>query len=186
MDAIELLKTRASNGKLSEPAPDEESLHIALEAAARAPDHGTLRPWRVHLVRGAARERLGELMAGALRRKNPDASAEELDKTRKKALRAPLVIVVSALLKPHPKVPEVEQLLAAGTAAHAILLALQARGYAAIWRTGAPAYDPELKRAFGLGTQDALIGFIYAGTPAQPAPALVRPSPEQFTSDWTG
>jgi nitroreductase len=186
MDAIELLKTRASNGKLSEPAPDEASLRIALEAAARAPDHGGLRPWRVHLVRGPARERLGELMAGALARQNPQASAEELDKTRRKALRAPLVIVVSAVVKAHPKVPEVEQLLAAGNAAHAILLALQAQGYAAIWRTGAPAYDPETKRAFGLGSQDALIGFIYAGTPTQPAPALARPSPEQFTTEWSG
>ena len=186
MDAIELLKTRASNGKLSEPAPDDESLRIALEAAARAPDHGSLRPWRVHIVRGEARARLGELMAGALARTNPAASPQELDKTRKKALRAPLVIVVSAVVKPHPKVPEVEQLLAAGAAAHAILLALQARGYAAIWRTGAPAYDPDTKRAFGLGAQDALIGFIYAGTATQPAPTLVRPSPEQFTTEWSG
>ena len=186
MDAIELLKTRASNGKLSEPAPDEESLRIALEAAARAPDHGALRPWRVHLVRGAARERLGELMAGALARTNPDASQQELDKTRKKALRAPLVMVVSAVVKPHPKVPEIEQILAAGSAAHAILLALQARGFAAIWRTGAPAYDPDTKRAFGLGPQDALIGFLYAGTATQPSPTMARPSPDQFTCDWTG
>jgi nitroreductase len=186
MDAIELLKSRASNGKLSEPAPDEASLRVALEAAARAPDHGGLRPWRVHLVRGDARLRLGELMAGALRRKDPEASPEELDKTRRKALRAPLVIVIGAVVKQHPKVPELEQLLAAGAAAHAILLALQAQGYAAIWRTGGPAYDPDLKQAFGLGAQDALIGFLYAGTPAQPAPALARPSPEQFTNEWLG
>ena len=186
MDAIELLKTRASNGKLVEPAPDEQSLRIALEAAARAPDHGTLRPWRVHLVRGEARARLGDLMAAAQKRKNPNATDDDLDKARKKALRAPLILVVSAIVKPHPKVPELEQIVCAGTAAHAILLALQARGYAAIWKTGAPAYDLELKQAFGLGSQDALVGFIYAGTAAQPAPTMARPAPEAFTQDWKG
>ena len=177
MDAIELLKTRASNGKLVEPAPDEQSLRIALEAAARAPDHGTLRPWRVHLVRGEARARLGDLMAAAQKRKNPNATDDDLDKARKKALRAPLILVVSAIVKPHPKVPELEQIVCAGTAAHAILLALQA---------GAPAYDLELKQAFGLGSQDALVGFIYAGTAAQPAPTMARPAPEAFTQDWKG
>ena len=186
MDAVELLKTRASNGKLTEPAPDEQTLRIALEAAARAPDHGTLRPWRVHLVRGEARARLGELMAAAQKRKNPNISEDDLDKARKKALRAPLVIVVSAVVKAHPKVPEIEQVLAAGAAAHAILLALQARGYAAIWKTGAPAYDPALKQAFGLGSQDVLVGFIYAGSAAQPPPTMARPAPEAFAQEWNG
>jgi nitroreductase len=89
MDAFELLRTRASNGKLTEPAPDAESLRFALEAAARAPDHQTLRPWRVHLVRGEARDKLGALMADAARKSNPNITPEELAKTRAKALRAP-------------------------------------------------------------------------------------------------
>jgi len=186
MNAIELLTTRASQGKLSEPAPDDETIRLALEAAARVPDHAGLRPYRVHLVRGAARERLGELMAQALRREQPQATVDELAKARSKALRAPMVIVVGAVIRPHIKVPEIEQVLAAGAAAHAILLALHARGYAGIWRTGGPAYDPDLKRAFGLGEHDALVGFIYAGTPTAPAPRLTRATPPEFASEWNG
>ncbi|MEY4576223.1 MAG: hypothetical protein RL701_926 [Pseudomonadota bacterium] len=186
MDAIELLKTRASNGKLTEPAPDDATLQLALEAAARAPDHAALRPWRVHFVRGAARERLGQLMADAAQRINPDASEDELRKTSAKALRAPLLIVVTAVVKPHPKVPEIEQVMTAATAAHAILLVLQARGYGALWRTGPAAYDPAVKRAFGLGATDSLVGVIYAGTPTQAAPPLLRPAPRDFASEWSG
>jgi len=93
-------------------------------------------------------------------------------------------LVVAAIVESHPKVPAVEQLLSAGTAAHAILLALQARGFAGIWRTGDSAYDPEVKRAFGLREQDAIVGFLYAGTPKQPAPDSNRPVPEAFVHEW--
>lgn len=186
MDAIELLKTRASNGKLTEPAPDEETLRIALEAAAHAPDHGALKPWRVRLVRGAAREQLGQLMADATQRVNPRASADELAKMRAKALRAPLIIVVGAVVRTGHKVPDIEQVVAAGAAAHAILLTLHARGYAGMWRTGPAAYDARLKRAFGFEEHDALVGFIYAGTAAQPAPQLLRAIPAEFAEEWRG
>lgn len=186
MEAIELLKTRASNPKLTEPAPDDETLRIAMEAASHAPDHATLRPWRVFFVRGAAREQLGDLMADATRRESPETPAEKLQKVRDKAFRAPLIIVVGAVIHAGHKVPEVEQIVAAGAAAHAILLTLHARGYAGIWRTGAVAYDDAVKRAFGLEPKDALLGFIYAGTAAQPTPQLTRSLPSEFAHEWRG
>ena len=184
MDAIELLTSRASNGKLTDPAPDAETLQLAFAAAARAPDHQALRPWRVFVVRGEARERLGELMADSVRRVNPDISADELAKTKGKAFRAPMVLVVAAVVQPHPKVPAIEQVLSTGTAAHALLLTLQARGFSSIWRTGGFAYDPELKRAFGLRPEDAIVGFIYTGTAKQPVPNSTRPVSEAFVREW--
>ncbi len=186
MDAIEALTTRSSNGKLTEPAPDDETLALALRAATRSPDHGMLRPLRVHVIRGDARHALGELMAGALARKSPGASPEELDKMRTKALRAPMILVVSAIVSESPKVPVVEQVLCAGAAATSILLALHARGFGAIWRTGDVAYDTEAKAAFGLAEKDALVGFIYTGTPKQPAPAVPRPAVEDIAAEWHG
>lgn len=186
MNAIELLTTRASNGKLTEPGPDDAALRTAFEAAARAPDHATLRPWRVRVIRGEARDALGKLMADVLRRKQPDASAEELAKMQSKALRAPVILVVGAHIEAHAKVPAVEQLLSAGTAAHAMLLAFHALGFAAIWRTGDAAYDEPTKRALGFRAGDAIVGFLYVGTPKQPAPVMQRPSPEAFASEWSG
>src|ERR1700759_94614 len=116
MDAIELLTHRASNGKLTEPAPDADSLRIAFEAAARAPDHASMRPWRVHIIRGAARERFGPLLADVLQRSKPGATEDELKQAAAKALRAPMIIVVSAVVKPSPKALPIEQVLTARAA----------------------------------------------------------------------
>ena len=181
-----MLLTRASNGKLGEPAPDEESLRLALEAALRAPDHGLLRPWRILLVRGEARAQLGRVLGDSLRRRKPQATAQELEKEQAKPLRAPLIIVVAAHVQPSPKAPEVEQILAAGAAAQNIQLALHARGYATMWRTGAGAYDPSVKQALGLEPTDAIIGFLYTGTPRQPPPTFERAKLEDHVREWTG
>jgi nitroreductase len=184
MDAIELLTFRTSNGKLTDPAPDEDTLRLAFDAAARAPDHQALHPTRVFVIRGDARLRLGELMAATERKKKPAASDDDLDRMRQKALRAPMILVIAAVVEPHPKVPAIEQVLSAGTAAHAILLTLQARGFSGIWRTGDPAYDGEVKQAFGLRPQDAIVGFLYAGTARQPAPDSARRVRADFVLEW--
>ncbi|TMK15126.1 MAG: NAD(P)H nitroreductase, partial [Alphaproteobacteria bacterium] len=47
MEAIELLRSRHSASKLGAPAPSAEAVEAMLEAAARAPDHGRLQPWRL-------------------------------------------------------------------------------------------------------------------------------------------
>ena len=68
-------------------------------------------------------------------------------------------------------------ILGAGETSEMTAGALQARGFSAIWRTGAPVYDPAVKQAFGYGPADKLIGFIYAGTPRQ---ALNRMKPPTY------
>jgi nitroreductase len=186
MDAVELLLTRASQGKLREPAPDEATLRIAFEAALRAPDHGFSRPWRFLLVRDEARVRLGEVMCESLRRRNPAATEAELEREAKKPLRAPLIVVVVAQVRPHPKAKPIEQVLTAGAAAQNILLALHARGFAGMWRTGEPAYDAYVKHALGLGDDDAIVGFLYTGTPSLVAPPLPRPAVEDHVVEWRG
>jgi len=186
MDAIELLTTRSSNGKLTDPQPDEETVSLAVDAALRAPDHASLRPWRLQMVRGDARARLGDVFAEALAKREPDATQQDLDKARGKPLRAPLIIVVSTRHVEHPKVPAIEQVLSAGAAAQNILLVLQARGFAGLWRTGPPTYDAHVRAALGLAADDQIVGFIYAGTPARPAPDIRRPSSADHVQEWSG
>ena len=61
MNAIELLLTRQSDSKLTEPGPSPEQLDIIKQAALRVPDHGCIAPWQFIIVQGAAREKLGEI-----------------------------------------------------------------------------------------------------------------------------
>jgi nitroreductase len=185
MDALELLHTRQSAGKLQDPGPDDMELAEIFRSAVSAPDHGRLRPWRFVVIREEARERFGELMAATLRSRRPDTTPEMLDRERGKPLRAPLIVVVAARVQAG-KIPEIEQVLAVGAAAQNIMLAAHALGFGAMWRTGDPAYDATLKTALGLEPTDAIVGFIYLGTHAGSPPASVRPVPEHFVTEWTG
>ncbi|MDB6061042.1 MAG: nitroreductase [Verrucomicrobiaceae bacterium] len=184
MDALTLLNNRNSEPRLTKPAPDREILNRILLASLRAPDHGRLRPWRYLLIEGKARQKLGDLFADALLARKADASEDEVKKNRDAPLRAPLVIAVVAKLQDHPKVPRVEQLLTAGCAAYGILLAAQASGFGAIWRTGDNCYDEHVKTGLGLSADEQLIAYIYLGTPE----GLTKPSPEvhldEFVSAW--
>jgi nitroreductase len=152
--------------------------------ALRVPDHGRLHPWRFLIIDGDSRQRLGDLFANGLRRRKPDASAEEVDKAREAPQRAPTIITVIATIKEHPKVPAAEQTLSAGCAAHALLLAAQAMGFGAIWRTGDNSYDPFIHQGLGLMSNEHIVGYVYVGTPlaqAKPLPAL---DPLDFIQRW--
>ncbi|MFI5023505.1 MAG: nitroreductase [Alphaproteobacteria bacterium] len=171
MDALTALKTRVSPLKLAEPAPTAEALEAMFAAAVSAPDHGRLRPWRFLIFDGAARARFGELLEQSLLRREPDAPAGKRDAERKKAERAPLIIVAAAAVKDDAKIPPIEQIVAVGAAAQNLLVAAHALGYGGFWRTGAAAYDAIFKRELGLAESDAIVGFLYVGsvaTPGQP------------------
>ena len=189
MDAFDAMLTRRSPAQLTEPAPGEAALQSMLDAAMRAPDHGRLRPWRFLVIRGEARARFGALMAESLKRRDPTATPSLLDKERAKPLRAPLIVVVAAEIVEGHKIPAVEQLLAVGASAQNLQLAAHALGFGAVWRTGAPAYDPFVKQALGLKPADAIVGFMYLGTPAAssaPSPQPSRPEPPNPVREWTG
>lgn len=185
MDALELLLTRDSALKLEAPGPDAKDLDAILKSAVRAPDHGRLRPWRFVVIPEDKRQGFGEVLAASLKRREPDAPPEALARERQKPLRAPLILVVAARLKPSDKIPEIEQIVSAGAAAQNVMLAAHALGFGAMWRTGAPAYDPEVKRACGLDPNDIIIGFIYLGTRAGGSSPLPRPGPEEFAQVWS-
>ena len=185
MDALTALTTRVSPAALDAPGPSDDALQKILEAAVAAPDHGRMRPWRFILIEGAAREKFGALLAQSLSRREPTAPAGKLEAERKKALRAPLIVVVAASVQPHAKVPEIEQLVAVGAAAQNMLVAAYALGFGGFWRTGAIAYDAAMKHALGLTDTDAIIGFLYLGTtktPGQPRQTDIA----SVTRRWPG
>ncbi len=171
---------------LTDPAPTGPDLEIILAAACRAPDHGALRPWRFIVIRDKARERLGAVFAEARRQRDAAASPQDLEAERRKPLRAPLVLAVAAVVsEEHPSVRAVDQVLATGCAAHGVLLAAQALGYGGIWLTGSNCHDPNVKAALGLAPKDAIVGYLYLGTPSAEPPPRPRPDPATLIIPWT-
>jgi nitroreductase len=186
MDSIELLRSRYSASKLGAPGPSAEAVEAMLEAAARAPDHGRLHPWRLILIEGDARRSLGKILAESLARRNSLAGEQVLAREREKALRAPLIIVVATRCDRSGKTPIVEQIVSAGCAAHSLMLAAFAQGLGAFWRTGEAAYDEAVKGALGVGSDDLIIGFIYVGTDTGGAPSRSRPVVQELAHRWAG
>ena len=183
MDVFEAITTRASTTALTEPGPSDAQIAALLHARACAPDHGRRRPWRFLVVRGKARDELGDLMAAATRGRQPEASEDMLERERRKPLRAPVIVIVAVVLTLQSKIPEIEQMLSAGAAAQNILLAAHGFGFGAIWRTGAPAYDPEVANGLGLPEGARIVGFLYIGS-AVSSPIVRRPATEANAMEW--
>ena len=184
-ETIYQLTTRNSAPRLTEPGPDKVSLEYMFQSALRAPDHAWLQPWRFLTIEGEDREKLGELFRDALLARNPEADAEAQQKALVSPLRAPLLVVVICRYTEHPKVPHQEQVISAGCAAHAMMLAAEAQGYAAIWRTGANAEDHRVAAGLGLADNESIVGFLYFGSrDGREKPLPERPIPE-YVSRWT-
>jgi len=181
LNAIEAIYARQSYGHLKPDAVPRSEIEKLLEAAVQAPNHYKVRPWRFVVVTGAAQERLGEAMAQALQRKNPQVERALLDKERAKPLRAPVIIAVGADQPSEPRVVAIENVCAAAAACENLLLAAVDRGLVGYWRTGDAAHDFEVKDFLGLGVERELIAFLYLGYPASEPAKRERPGPEDRT-----
>ena len=185
MKALEALHSRNSAPRLTGEV-SESHLGNILKAGLRAPDHAQLRPWRVLVIDGKARDKLGALFAQAKLARDPDQTPEQLAKIKGKPLRAPLVIVVAAKIVEHVKVPEIEQLLSAGACAQNMLLAAHAQGLGAMWRTGEMAYDPLVHKGLGFEDNEKIVGFLYVGEIDGRTKEISELDVSRFVSWWGG
>lgn len=182
MDAIEAIFTRYScNDCLPDPVP-REMVEQLLAAAAQAPNHYHVRPWRFVVLQGQARERLGDLFVELLLEQHPEAPQSTVDKERAKPLRSPVIIAVGIEPSTDPRADEIENVCAAAAAVENLLLTAHALGLCAKWRTGSPATEPRVKTFLGLHPDQHLIAFVYLGFPAAVAPAINRASFEDRTT----
>ena len=92
MDALELLVNRRSASRLTDPAPAGEQLENILRAGLRAPDHGTLQPWRFFIIADEGRERFSQLLEKGAVAAGGDEKAIE------KARSAPRVVCSAVVL----------------------------------------------------------------------------------------
>jgi len=160
---LTFLQSRQSVAKLEGPAPSHEELREIFLAAARSPDHARIRPWRFIVLENEVRESLGSVFAD-IAVSSGENDAAKIEKLKLNPLRAPMIIVAVAKCVEHSKVPASEQQLSAACAAHNVLLAVDALGYGAIWRTGEMAYHPVVEDFLDVAANENIIGFLYVGT----------------------
>ncbi|WP_405893436.1 nitroreductase [Streptomyces sp. NBC_01527] len=178
---LDTVLTRRSAARLTAPAPDRDELEYLVQAAATAPDHGRLRPWRLIPVTGDERVRLGDVLGEAA------ATPEQAQRAAAKPLRAPLLLsIVHCPVLDYPKVPEWEQLAATTAVVTTLSLLLHSHGWGSIWRTGAAVEAPQVRKYLGLGDGEQLRGWLYIGTRTETDIVRERPTLDPRTKiSWT-
>jgi len=185
MSVIEAIKNRNSGTIMLDRDIDPALIKQILDAAVCSPVHLRTNPWRFLVIRGAGRQRLGDYMAWRLRgdMAEPDSPRDRryIDKIRRKAFRAPVIIVAAAAKSQNPQAMMREDVASVAAACQNILLAASELGLNAIWRTGDMTYDPATVDFLGFEAGTEIVGFIYLGHPGQKPGSKERPTSEAFT-----
>jgi nitroreductase len=160
---------------MREPGPSQDEVEAILTSAVRVPDHGKLAPWRFIVYRGDVRVTLGEALLQLALKTSPDLSEAARQAELSRLTRAPLVVAVVSTAAAHVKIPEWEQVLSAGAVCLNMLMAANAAGYVANWRTEWIAYDEHALGLLGVRPGEKMAGFIHIGSTDFAAPDRPRP-----------
>lgn len=169
--------------RLGGPGPSAGELAQILQAAAHAPDHGQLVPWRFVLVPQAAREALAEVFAQALHERDAAATPEQAAQARDKAYRAPvLMLAVVDAQRGDADIDLAERLVSAGCAVQNMLLMATAQGYGSALTSGKALKAPALRALFRLAECEHALCFISIGTVQSRKSARARPAARSYVS----
>jgi nitroreductase len=169
--------------RLVAPGPDEAGLKLIVEAAAHAPDHGRLRPWRFILVPAARRPDLADVFVDALVQRDPDCDDVARAAAYDKAFHAPCLLV--AILIDDPKasaVPTAEKLVSLGCAIQNMLIVAQGLQVDSGMASGGAMGVPGMRQFLRLEPHEQAVCFIGFGTATSTKPPRLRPQPEDFMS----
>jgi nitroreductase len=157
MDVFEAIHQRHSQKKVKPDPVPRELIEKMLDAAVQAPNHYKVRSWRFVVLTGEARHRLGDVMSASLQDRHPEFPQEAFDKAHATPLQAPVVIAVGVDKPSEAKVSKIENICAAAAATENLLLAAQALGLGAKWRTGEWASDMKVKEFLDFAPDQPII-----------------------------
>ena len=169
--------------RLAEPGPDAAQLQAILGAAASAPDHHELLPWRFVLVPAGARDRLAEVFATALVERDASATPQQVAQAREKAYRSPLLLLAVVRLRDDDaEIAPHERIVSAGCAVQNMLLMAHAQGFGGALTSGKALQSAPLRALFGLQPDEQALCFVNIGTVVKARPVRLRPQAAQYVS----
>jgi nitroreductase len=169
--------------RLVAPGPDRSQLDAILGAAAAAPDHGELVPWRFVIVPERARTALAAVFEQSLLERDPSASADQCGQAREKAFRAPVLLLAIADLGGAPEILAAERLVSAGCALQNMLLMATALGFGSALTSGKALQSAGLRQLFSLRREEQPLCFLSLGTAGSRRPRRARPALAQYVSE---
>lgn len=188
-DIIEAILTRHSISpkRVAKPSPTADQLRSLMAAAAAAPDHGKLRPWRFIEFPEYSRAALADVFEAALLERLPNADPQALARAREKASRAPLLLGLVLKLNCTAEVPHVDdQMVSGGAALQNVLLAAHSMGFGARALSGQAVRTTAFRAALDLTDDEKFLCFIAIGTATSAPRRNPRPAPESLLTRWNG
>lgn len=169
--------------RLTGPGPDSAQKAAILEAAAAAPDHDQLLPWRFVEVSPSARETLGQAFVAALLERDPQATPEDCAQAHEKAQRSPwLMLAVVRTAGAPADIPTHERLVSAGAAIQNMLLMATALGLGSALTSGKAIQSDYLRSLFKLGDEEDALCFINIGHILEQRKGRDRPDTSAYFS----
>ena len=173
--------------RLCGTGPDVEQKRLILEAAAAAPDHEQILPWRFVEIPDNARSLLGQAFENALMERDPNASDQERLQARDKALRSPWLLLLVVRTGGQPDdIPANERLLSAGAAVQNMLLMAAALGLGSSLTSGKALASVALRSLFRLSDQEQAVCFVNFGQIRDDRKERPRPAVAQYFSSLAG
>ena len=169
--------------RLRGPGPDIDQRACILQAAAAAPDHDQILPWRFIEVPEQGRAALGQAFADALLERDPQADAPACSQAREKAMRSPWLLLAVVRTGGEPaEIPAAERVLSAGAAIQNMLLMATAFGLGSALTSGKALQSLALRQLFALKDNEQALCFSNIGHIGEPRQPRARPEVAQYFS----
>jgi nitroreductase len=184
--ALALIQSRHSVApkRLVAPGPTLAQLQHFAEAAACAPDHRGLRPWRLLRIADHQRAQLADVFEACTRDRLASPGPDDIERSRAKAFRAPTLLLAVLRLSPtDPDVPDTERAVALGAALMNLLLAAHGQGFGAMLTSGHAVRTARFAQALQVAGDERAVCFVSIGTPTE-LRRKARASAHELLSDW--
>ena len=158
MELEDAIRNRRTHKRFGAEPLARETVEQLFELARYAPNHHLTEPWRFRV--------LGPQTLARLKEAGGEKEAAKLE-------RAPTIVCVSARLS-GDLLQDEEDLHATAAAVYAVLLAAEARGLAAYWRTPALLRTRRGRELAGLEDGERFVGLVYLGPRVAEPPAKER------------
>lgn len=183
-EAVAVLAARrhVSLRRLAAPGPDATALQRIFQAAAQAPDHGVLLPWRFILVPEDRRQDLAAVFVEVLLERDPVAGKEACDAAAGKAFHAPCLVAAVLVDEAGTGIPVAEKLVSLGCAIQNMLIVAQSLGFGSGLASGTAMNAAAMRRLLGMAPHEQAVCFIGFGTGSAARAPRERPALDRFVS----
>lgn len=170
-----LVRSRRTNLVMdAERAVPAELVEQLCALAMWAPNHKRTWPWRFAMFTGAGRARLGDGFVDDIA-ESGTGDPEKMARTRRKYLRAPVVLVIGSAASDKATTHR-ENMLAVAAGIQNMLLAATAVGLATYWESPPRADSRRVLALCQFEPDTHLVGVIYLGWPIADVATPSRPA----------